>query len=239
MLNMRSFLFILALSITASLAAQNTVTPEGYKAKESLRNLADGTGSVQTFDNRYEGVRGTPFVFEAYMPGEVFFKEKSRVAIKELNYNCFENEIVYMDPATKVIRLVNRYQVDLFTITNGGEVLTFVPIQLEEDSETVFAQVLYNKGSMVYKVYGKEWLKANYEGGYSADRKYDAFVDKYDLYFLKQGDQTLYKVKRSKKQIIAAFPGREKDISAFIKSSKLDLKMDDSLVQLLEYYDSL
>lgn len=229
---------ILIICITAS--AQNISVPEGYEARENLRELgSDGTRMVKSFDNRYQGVKGSPYVFEEFRQGEVFLKTKNKVAIQELNYNCFENELVYMDPSTKVTRLLNKFQVDLFTIHNGEEVLNFVPLILEESTEPIFAEVLYNQGSIVYKVYGKDWLKANYQDVYSADRRYDEFVDKYDLYFLKKGDQVLYRARKSKKHLIAAFAGHEKEISSFIKSNKLDLKEDESLVSLLRYYDSL
>jgi uncharacterized protein YacL (UPF0231 family) len=39
--------------------------------------------------------------------------------------------------------------------------------------------------------------------------------------------------------MLAAFPEKEKEISSFIKSNKLDLKNEESLVKLMEYYDSL
>ena len=238
---MKTLIITFGLLIAVSSAAQNVTAPEDYEARENLRELGstDGTGTVQTFDNRYEGVKGTPYVFEQFRQGEVFLKSKKKVVVKELNYNCMENEIVYLDPATKVTRLMNRFKVDLFMLHNGTEMISFVPVKLEEDAETIFAQVLYNRGSMVYKVYEKEWVKANYEGGYSADRKYDEFVDKYSLYFMKEGDKVLYKAKKSKKQMLSAFPEQEKEISSFIKSNKLDLKNEESLVKLLEYYDSL
>ena len=238
---MKAIIITLGFIVSITCSAQNISVPQGYEAKENLRELGymDGTGNVRTFDNRYEGVKGTPYVFEEFHPGEVYLKTKNKVAVQDLNYNCFENELVYLDPATKVIRVMNRFQVDLFTMRDGDRVLTFVPVKLGEDEETIFAEVLYNKGSIVYKVYGKEWLKANYEGGYSADRRYDQFVDKYDLYFMKKGGNMLYKAKKSKKQVIAAFPDHEKEISSYIKSNKLDLKEDSSLVKLLVYYDTL
>jgi len=238
---MKAIIITLALIVSLTCSAQNVSVPQGYEAKENLRELGsmDGTGNVRTFDNRYKGVKGTPYVFEEFHPGEVYLKTKNKVAVQDLNYNCFENEIVYMDPATQVIRVMNRFQVDLFTIRDGDRVLTFVPVKLGDDEQTIFAEVLYNKGSIVYKVYGKEWLKANYEGGYSADRRYDEFVDKYDLYFIKKGENMLYKAKKSKKQVIEAFPDHEKEISSYIKSNKLDLKEDSSLVKLLAYYDTL
>jgi len=238
---MRTPIISLAFLITATLTAQNVSVPQDYEAKQNLRELGSvySTGTVKTFDMRYEGVKGTPYVFKDFRQGEVFLKNKNKVAIKELNYNCFENEITYMDPGTDVVRLLNKFQVDLFTMQDGDSVLTFVPLKLGEDAEAIFVEVLYNRGSIAYKAYEKEWVKANYEGGYSADRAYDEFVDKYDLYFLKKGDNILYKAKKSKKQVLEAFPGYESEISDFIKSNKLDLKEDASLVKLLEYYDTL
>jgi hypothetical protein len=238
---MKTIITGLALAISITCMGQNVSEPQDYEAKENLRELGstDGTGNIKTFDNRYEGVRGTPYIFEAFLPGEVFLKSKSKIAVKELNYNCFENEIAYNDPVKKTTMLMNPYQVEMFVLINGDERLTFAPVKLKEDSEIIFAQVLYNKGSLVYKVFQKDFVKANYEGGYSADRKYDEFVDKYDLFFMKEGELILYKAKKSKKQMLSAFPGKEKEISSFIKSNKLDLKEEDALVSLLEYYDSL
>jgi len=231
----------LALIITISGSAQNISYPEGYEAAENLKALSDidHSESIKTFDNRYEGVKGTPYVFEEFHPGEVYLKSKNRAAVQDMNYDCVENEIVYMDPSTNAIRVMNRFQVDFFIIRNGDRVMTFVPLKLEDEAETIFAEMLYNQGSMLYKVYGKDWIKANYQGGYGPDRRYDEFKDTYDLYFMKRGEYTLTKVRRSKKQMIAAFPGHEKEISSFIKANKLNLKDDESLVSLLKYYDSL
>ena len=92
---------------------------------------------------------------------------------------------------------------------------------------------------MVYKRYQKEFVRANYEGGYSADRKYDEFADKSDLYISRQNDEKFYKVKKSKKQILEAFPGTEDEISSYIKAEKLDLKDEEDVIKLLKYYDSL
>ncbi|MFO7671080.1 MAG: hypothetical protein R6W31_15590 [Bacteroidales bacterium] len=231
----------LGIAITAVTMAQNAGIQGEYEAKENLRELGstDGTGNVRTFDNRYEGVKGSPYVFETWYPGEVFLNSKKKVAISQMNYNCFENEIAYKEPASEVIRLLNRYTVDFFQINVSGESLTFVPVKLGEDAEPVFVRILYDAASKVYKVHQKEFLKANYEGGYSADRKYDEFVDKYDILFMKQGENTLYKAKNSKKYMISLFPEKENEISSFIKEEKLDLKQDESIVKLMVYFDSL
>ncbi len=238
---MKIYILILLSLINFTCMAQTVPDPTGYEAKENIRELGSqsGTGNVRTFDNRYEGTKGTPYVNETWFPGEIYLKSKNRVVIKEMNYNCYDNELAFLDPADRTVRLINRYTVDFFYFLNGIDTLLFVPIEPENDGEFLFAQVLYSGGSMVYKRYQKEFVKANYEGGYSADRKYDEFADKSSLYFLKHDDKLIYKVKKSKKQILEAFPDAENEISAFIKAEKLDMKNEEDLVKLLKYYDSL
>ncbi|MEA3462214.1 MAG: hypothetical protein U9R49_10070, partial [Bacteroidota bacterium] len=240
-LTMKSYILILLGLASISCIAQTIPDPTGYEAKENLRELGStsGTGNVQTFDNRYEGTKGTPYVFETWFPGEIFLKSKKKIVIKELNYNCYDNEVAFLDPATKTVRLINKFTVELFYFLNGSDTLLFAPIQPENDGDFLFAQVLYNKGSVVYKRYQKEFVRANYEGGYSADRKYDEFADKSSLYFSKHNDPRFYRVRKSKKQILAAFPDAEDEISSFIKAEKLDLKREEDVVKLLKYYDSL
>ena len=238
---MKIAIISLGIAISAVTMAQNVSVPEDYEAKENLRELGstDGTGNVRTFDNRYEGVKGTPYIFEEWYPGEIFLSSRQKVAIGQMNYNCFENEIVYKEPGSDVVRVMNRYKVDLFQVNQGGEKLNFIPLKLKENEEAIFVQVLYDQASRVYKFYQKEFLKANYEGGYSADRKYDEFVDKYDLLLMKEGESTIYKLKNSKKYVISLFPEKEKEISSYIKQNNLDLKDAESIVKLMAYYDSL
>ncbi len=238
---MKAYILILLTLLSFNCLAQTIPDPSGYEAKENLRELGSqsGTGSVQTFDNRYEGTKGTPYVSEAWIPGEIYMKTKNRVVVKEMNYNCYDNEVAFLDPATKSVRLINKNTIDFFYLLNSSDTMLFVPIEPENDGEFLFARVLYKGGSMVYKRYEKEFVRANYEGGYSADRKYDEFADKSSLYFRKHDDQLYYKAKKSKKQILEAFPDAENEISAYIKAGKLNMKNEEDVVKLLKYYDSL
>jgi hypothetical protein len=238
---MKYQIIILIALISTTCFAQTSPVPTGYEAKENLRELGSlsGTGNVRTFDNRYEGTKGTPYVFEQWFPGEVFMKNKKRIIIEEMNYNCYDNEVAYLDPSSKTVMLINRYTVDLFYLKSGVDTLVFVPIQLEEDKTPVFAQVMYKGESSLYKRYGKEFVRANYEGAYSADRTYDEFADKSSLYLSLHNDPALKKLKKSKKQILGLFPEAEDELSAFIKAEKLDMKNEEDLVKLLKYHDSL
>ncbi len=93
---MKPYIIVLLTLFSSFCVAQTIPDPTGYEAKENLRELGSvsGTGNVQTFDNRYEGTKGTPYVFEAWSQGEIFLKSKKKVLVKELNYNCYDNELV-------------------------------------------------------------------------------------------------------------------------------------------------
>jgi hypothetical protein len=238
---MKPFIILLITLISTICFAQTNPNPTATEAKENVRELGSlsGTGHVKTFDNRYEGTKGTPYVFEQWTPGEVFLKDKKRIIIQEMNYNCYDNEVAYLDPSSKAVMLINKFTVDLFYLKSGEDTLVFVPVQLEEDKGPVFTQLLYKGESTLYKLYGKEFVRANYEGGYSADRKYDEFADKSSLYMSTSDDPALIKLKKSKKQILTAFPDAEDEMSAYIKAEKLDLKNEADLIRLLLYYDSL
>jgi hypothetical protein len=231
-------LFLLATLYTYS---QNVTSSSGTEAQENLRELASmsGTGNVTTFDNRYQGVKGSPFIYEDWKAGEIYTTKNERVFFNDMNYNCFDDEIAYIEPASNRTMVINRFVVDFFIIYAADDTITFVPIKLSEKSQEVFAQLMYNKKSKVYKVYGKEFVRASYEGGYSANRPYDEFVDKSDLYFMKHDEKVLYKVKGSKKYMIAAFPDHKDAISKFIKANGLKFKEDSDVIALLTYFDGL
>ena len=240
-MDMKSHMILLITLISATCLGQNIPDPPGYDTRVSYQELETLTssGAVRTFDKRYQGIKGTPYVFEDWLPGEVFMKNKQRFIIKELNYNCHANEVAYLDPSSRAVMLINKYGIELFLMKSGADTLVFVQLQLQEDEIPVFAKLLYQGESTLYRVYEKEFIEASYKGAYSADRRYDEFIDKSSFYFSGPDDAFPAKLKQSKKQVLAAFPGAEDKLSAYMKAEKLDLKHEEDLVRLLKYYDSL
>ena len=237
---MKTILVSITLFLSLTIYSQSVTMPQGYEANENLRDLGSlaTTGNVRTFDMRYQGVKGTPFIFEDWVSGEVFLSDKRRVFFNNMNYNCFDNEIAYTESTSNKTLLMNKYIIDLFVLY-AEDTLTFVPVNLPGKDQHVYAQVLYNRKSNVYKLYKKEFLRADYEGGYSADRKYDEFIDKFDLYFMKHDENILYKVKSSKKYILEAFADQSEPVAKFIKTNKLKFKEPEDVIQLLQFYDTL
>ncbi len=213
---------------------------EGYAAQENLRTYAtpNTTSQVYTFDNRYEGVKGTPYVFTEWYPGEIFLKGKKKVKLNELNYNCFNSEIVFRETKDGPIMQINPYVVDFFILYTPDSV-TFVPVNLPGEKEIRFVREIYKGESTAYLNYGKEFMKADYQGGYSADRRYDEFADKKQIYIRLKNESDLIKLKGSRKNIINIFGDQREKMGKFINNGKPDFKEVLYVKEMMEFYDSL
>lgn len=211
-----------------------------YEARENLRELGStsGTGTIQTFDNRYKGVKGTPFAFEKWYEGEIFMKAKKRVKFPNLNYNVFDNIIAYKEMESNAIFEVNRGLVDFFIIY-GPDTMRFEPLEIERKQESIFAEILHKGKVRLYMAYEKEFLKANYEGGYSADREFDEFVDKVSYYVRFEGSDEAIKL-RTSRRMSKQFPDHNKEMRNYLSNfSGRELNEKGILLKVIEHYDSL
>jgi hypothetical protein len=59
-----------------------------------------------------------------------------------------------------------------------------------------------------------------------------------DVYFYKIGDGEVQMAK-SLKKVLETFPDKQTELSAFVKKEKLDVKSEEGLKQLFQYYNSL
>ena len=200
---------------------------------ENLQNLAanDNTMTVRTYDNRYEGVKGHPYLFEAWKPGE--FTTNTGIHYKQvkLKYDMYKDELSLQKSNSEVIVLFNEY-VASFTIESTPFVL------VGNDDGNHFYQVLVPGNRQLLAKRKKQLLKANYQGAYSADRPYDEFIPGNSTYFLQDQDGNLTKIKGNAKSVAAALGISDKQIKSDIKEKKYDLKQESDLVELIAAYVS-
>jgi len=236
----KSVLFLLLLGLTLYCWSQQVSNrPEGYAAVENFRALAGaGARTAVGFDDRYEGVTGTPYAFADWFPGDVFFNTKERYHFNALNYNTVNKKLLFKDPDTEQPTYLNKYIVDFFTIYRY-DTLVFVPLTLPGESDLSFVRVIYEGNSSAYWQYDKEFIKADYKGGYSADRRYDEYIDRPNIYLRLNEGGELLKVRKSKKALAELFSGREKEMSAYIKENKTDLQNPADIKKMMMYFDLL
>lgn len=215
-----------------------------YNSLQRNEEIGGGTGAVRTYDLRYEGMQGTPYFIDEWLSGKLVFTngdagKKSHL----LKYNTQTKELLMKRPQGDSI-IVFPNQITAFTINDASKNVSYPFVKVENlkaDGGTVpvcFLMVLYKNKSSLLKYVSKNVLKANYQGGYSADRRYDSYVDN-SQYFIRKSDNSLVKVKVKKSSVLDALEDKKTEIEAYIKKENLSFKNDIDIAKVLVYYDSL
>ena len=194
---------------------------------------------IREIPQRKKQLLGSTFLYDNWTVGNIYMKAGGSVNDIPIKYDILGQELLLT--RNKSLLGVKLNFVDSFNLlTSEGEYVEFV-VNKEWTIDGVPGSGVYQKltdiGNVglvkVTKVY---FVKANYYVALDAGQKDDKFDKKEYLYFLNNSSKALVKVPRGKKKLMQYFGNDE--ISAFIKSSKLDFKTEDGLTILVEHANS-
>lgn len=162
------------------------------------------------FDNRYEGVRGSPMIYDAWQTGMIQVSDVSTVPSGvKMNIDGANNQ-VHVQMKTGVIALQNdKFQYVLIETPQGTvKYQVFKKIELLGEGKAegeMLVEVLFDSEKYgLLKDPKVIFKKANYQGAYSADVRYDEYVHS-PVYFLRTGNMHK-KIKLRKKTIQKIIP---------------------------------
>lgn len=225
--------------------AQSGSAPTAGAAVQNTTTLGDGnvlTGLVLQFDNRYEGVKGSPYFGHSWSKASVGVRNVvyENVIMK---YNVFDNTLIYQNSKGGLMELDTR-DVSQFVLLDSltQQPATFKKLYLAGNFEPAMAMKF---GRMVYEskkvklvsIPQKELVKADFKGTYSSGRTADEFVST-DTYYLVIDGMQPQKVKLNKKSLVKALSNTDK-IEAYLKEQKWDAGTEYGWAQTLAYYETL
>lgn len=234
---MKYFPFLILLFISFPLFAQLGSNPsENEQNLRSLANLNPLAPGARAFDNRYEGVRGTPLLLPEMAPLEVGPADRDDI-ITGLNGNIdLEKALLYVrfkDGATGSIPAASIRSVTI-TGPSGKRLFRVFPIlevEGQNDEGVRFYEVLHDGAFTFLKLTRKTFQKANYQGAYSPDRRYDEYLEDV-YYYVRAGTSPFEKVKLKEKTLSKALPAHENDIKSIARKNKLDLSTEAGVIAL-------
>lgn len=233
---MKSSIFLIPLFLSTVMYGQSVPGSMGYEITE-MDIMNPNLYTIRTKSANAYGTIGTPYVFNDFMKGNLFYANKLRVDGKLLNYDCYNDQLEYSSGGS--VYLLNSSQIEYFEVFPGEErAMLFKQVFVEKLKKPIFLQVLYNEKSILYKRYFKEFLEADYGGAYSQDRRYDEYQDCYS-YYIKTADGDLQLLKPKKKSVLEVLEDGSGELEKYIKREKPDLKTEDGLVRLIRYHDNL
>jgi hypothetical protein len=230
--------FITLLIITLSVYGQQIPqgyadAPKFYDGVELGRNILITYNMSPTYDTE-----GTPYLFEEFQNGELFFRDMTKMSGLKLNYNCTTGDILFQYGGDAYI--TTRDDIDYFVIYPSGQdtVLLFYKQLLPDRRKAEFLEIMYNDHSLLMKRHFKDFKEASVKTPYHANREFNEYVDK-EEYYLKFSNNEIYNIKPNKKAILSILPEKSELISDFIKNENIRLKHDTDLIRVIKYYDSL
>ena len=192
---------------------------------------------LKNLEGRSYGTEGTPYVLKDFTKGDIFFSDKTAARNKLINYDCYNNRVLFKQDEVNYI--VDSRKIDYIKFyPTGHSTVLFKKVFLMEQRKIVLMKILYHKESTLYRYYYKTFREADYTGAYSQDKRYDEFIDEHQWY-IEPGGAEIRRLRPKKKSILEAFKAYRNDIEQYLKNEKPDLKSDRDLIRLVEYYDNL
>ncbi|AQG78492.1 hypothetical protein [Spirosoma montaniterrae] len=258
---MRYYLLLLCLSVLPALAqtpdttrrkAAATSTSQGPSALETtdanLRaNVLQGAGItpnsfILTVDNRYEGLVGTPYFLPKWTNGQVDLVGGKTYTNVPLKFDAARQALILLRPRQgNDSIIIDRATVQNFRLDNGaGQVYLFRRYPSAKTSEAEAAGgyflVLHEGKTSLLKRVSKTFQAADFKGAYASGDRYDTFTDA-NTYYLLKPDQSLTKVKLSKKSLLDALADKRDALKP--AADKLSLKTEADAIALVKEYDGL
>jgi hypothetical protein len=193
---------------------------------------------VSSFDNRYQGVKGTPLMFEDWTEGYVLFKDKpeeEEVKTFKMNIDLFQNKLYVTLYNGSIGTLPAKFVRSVHFKTEDGKEHVFKPFIRKEVESSNFPglgyyEILHEGDILLMKHHRKIFKEADYKGAYSADIRYDEYQDE-TRYFISLDNQSFEKIKLKSKNLEKAMPNY--DIKALSKKEKLNLSKEEDVKKML------
>ncbi|GAB3333602.1 hypothetical protein ACFQT0_18950 [Hymenobacter humi] len=186
---------------------------EGTAAQANLAALAAGAPAVVPRGSSY-GLIGSPYVDNRWLPARITLNNKIPLAAVPLKYDVLEQRLLMrtVERPNDSLQLDDRRVVQFVLLEPGfaqglGRQRTFR--RFEEaplaKNRPDYVEVLHEGRYTLLKHYVKSLKKADFQGAYSSDRRYDEIEDK-TVYYLRTPEAQLLPVKLSLRPLQAAAP---------------------------------
>jgi hypothetical protein len=228
---------ILGQHLAAQIVQENTI--DGQQNLEAISN-GDINGIARTYNNRYQGIQGSPYWLDTWYEGRIFLsKDTIQTTVK---YDGYADELVMRNRAGDSV-LAAKVAVKGFEILQNNKVYYFSKFDqsymLEgQKLRPTYLRILVTGTHTIGIRHGKRLLPADYQGAYNANRPYDQLIDEQSYYYIHTTE--LQKFKPNKKQVLALLSGETQTAAErFIKAEKLSFNNDEDLIRLFEYLNAL
>ena len=239
---------LLSTTIFGQVAEIDNTTLNSFTKQDNIKSvLGNRARNVTSFDNRYEGVKGSPFVYDDWLEGKLTLADsvvvKNKIFFK---FDVLKNEIwvKLREDQEHIIYNKDILKLDLFQ--KDGKKIKLRKFKLPENENRHHISIAVYEGNNVQliKDVKKIFRKSNLEdkGLVIVGHAYDWFEEQSNFYFRKKSENATKVVLRKGDISEAARLSKSNIIlvEKFCKENNLKGKLtEEEAIKLVEYFDTL
>jgi hypothetical protein len=209
------FISVLALN------AQSGQNASNVNAQSNLIGLGK-SNVVQTFDERYEGIRGNRyFADDKFHTGELWMTNGHYTNEVMYRFDQVACSVQIRYPDGKEI-LLDANNIIVFHLNIDDKKIIFSRAKLPRSNVYALMQVIYYSPTLqLYRHSKKKLIRVNDTGAYSKGEVYDELENDYQYYMrYEKEDADLQEVKVSKKSLSKAMPSKAAKIERLFNSAQ-------------------
>jgi hypothetical protein len=235
----RIIVFFLAFLCSLSVYPQNVVIRSGILSAKDIEIFANlspySTGSMG-FDTRYQGIKGTPRLFDTLLMSSILVRGQDTYIRLKTDIDLVRNVLIVVHPTTgKLVEILSDHLVELIIDKGNNQLIyrTTKEIAFEKEiRENKFYQILKKGPNQFIRIPVKDFDEADYKRVYSPDIRYDEFKLVY-RYYIEDSNNIFHKVQLNKKSLAKLFPDKKELINKGFEENP-DLNIEEKVVSILE-----
>ncbi len=191
----------------------------------------DGTGGMSNI--KYEG---SPYLYDSYVPGKIVVSKDQSFQVM-IRYNAYSDVFEMLDDKNRNSAL-NKMN-DVKVIMAGREYQIYSYFDDGMVNEGYFENLSVDGDIKFFRRDAKKFVDlVKAESGYTKDKP-AKFVLESPKYYVQTNGNPLEEIRLKKKDILAAFNAHKNEVNTFVKTQKLNLKKQEDIIKLFNYYSTL
>lgn len=180
-------------------------------------------------------IKGSPYLNDEFIKGSIYTVSKTQYNDIPLRYNIYNDEIEFQTPDNKSLALDAPEIVE--KVTFGKYTMEYIPYEVSSKIKKGFFKII-DKGTASLYARPSVDYEAPKEPGPYKNAEPAKFIPREDRYYIRIGLEAAVEA-GNKKDIISIFSDHSNEIEKYIKKEKINVRKEEGLKSLVEYYNSL
>jgi hypothetical protein len=200
--------------------------------------VSGGTDHLGYVGRTYRDIQGSPFLFDNWQKGTVRLRNGTVHTSLDLKYDQVADELIFLSPTGQEQKFADRVAEFTLPAAQGGShrfFSGFAPIDGARESS--FYELVADGPTRLLKRTTKKIVE---ERAPNSNILKIRQVRQHVKYYVALPDQQkLTLVRKDQKSVLTAFSNRRSEVEQYLKTQGLNLKEEQDLVKLTNYYNTL